>query len=176
MAYCSEACQRNDWVNGHSLTCCKSYTDVIIAGGALASIGFFQGRAVPQTIPENERAAAKLKELEKNISMIQLKLFLDNSETILSQVEALDIPLYDCVVMFDLRECPSTVTTASYIDRFNDTQPDIKKSFEEIRSKENITCHYSSRIFARGAQGEDKQQIVLMQRLFPHEWLKKRLG
>ena len=26
MAYCSRACQKEDWSNGHSLTCCKSYT------------------------------------------------------------------------------------------------------------------------------------------------------
>ena len=36
MSYCSRACQREDWSNGHSLTCCKSYTDEIA--------GQFQGR------------------------------------------------------------------------------------------------------------------------------------
>ena len=76
--------------------------------------GQFQGRYLPETIPSKRRAAAKLKELEKNMNMIQLKLFLDNAESILRQANALDTPLHDCVVSFDLRECPPTVEVDKY--------------------------------------------------------------
>ena len=100
MSYCSKECQREDWLNGHSFTCCKSYTE--------ATAGQFQGRILPRTtshkiesvltydqdgqyqcctlqpvVLEDERAATKLVELEKNITSIQLKLFLDHSEIFL---------------------------------------------------------------------------------------------
>ena len=74
MTYCSRACQREDWLNGHNITCCKSYTS--------ESIGYFQGRVMPPTMPENKRDATKLEELEVNQTMIQLKLLLDNAEDI----------------------------------------------------------------------------------------------
>ena len=67
MAYCSRACQKEDWFSGHSQSCCKQYTDEIS--------GQFQGRFHP-IIQENERAAAKMKELEINLSSVQLKIFL----------------------------------------------------------------------------------------------------
>ena len=84
MAYCSRACQRDDWLNGHSITCCSSPT--------IKTIGQFQGRVLPEEVPSDERAAAKLKEIEININMIHLKLFLDNSETILARAKGLGIP------------------------------------------------------------------------------------
>lgn len=66
MAYCSRACQKEDWLNGgHKLACCKSFTYELA--------GQFQGRCVPLTEPENERAATKMKELETNLNMIQLE-------------------------------------------------------------------------------------------------------
>ena len=80
MTYCSRACQKEDWFNGHNVTCCKAYIYEYAAQ--------FQGRYIPEKVPENERAAAKSNEIEKNISMIQLKLFLDNAEDILSQAKA----------------------------------------------------------------------------------------
>ena len=98
MAYCSRACQEKDWLSGHKLMCSKPFTK--------ENSGQFQGRILPQTIPNDERGAIKLKELEINMSMIQLKLFLDNSERILSQARALVIPLYDLVVVFELLQCP----------------------------------------------------------------------
>ena len=52
MTYCSKACQREDWLNGHNQTCNKEYTD--------EQSGQFQGRLFPEALPENERAAAKL--------------------------------------------------------------------------------------------------------------------
>ena len=58
MSYCSRACQKEDWSNGHKLACCKTYTD--------ATAGHFQGRYEPE-LPEGERAAAKLKDLEINM-------------------------------------------------------------------------------------------------------------
>jgi len=97
MSYCSSACQREDWLNGgHKLTCCKLFTD--------EKAGQFQGRfeplittqtqSIPVPVPKNDRAVAKLKELEANLNMIQLKLFLDHSDTILSQAKSLQLPLY----------------------------------------------------------------------------------
>ena len=104
MTYCSRACQKEDWLDGHSVNCCsRSYT--------YETAGRFQGKLLPSKTPDNERDAAKLNEIEKNITMIQLKLFREHSETILSQAEALDIPLCDCVVKIDLRQCPPTVAT-----------------------------------------------------------------
>ena len=162
MAYCSRACQKEDWLNGHSVTCCKTLSPEIV--------GQFQGRFKPMTIPVDERAATKLEALEINVSMIQLKLFLDHKETILSQASGLGIPLYDCIVVFDSRECPLAVTTHEYPEFYN--APSLKRGFEESRSKDNITCCFVSSIFDGGL---DEGQIprLLMQRRFPHEWLSK---
>jgi len=156
MSYCSKACQKEDWLNGHSVTCCRSFTN--------ETAGQFQGMILPPgtRTPDNEQDARKMEELEKNITMIQLKLFLDNSETILQQAEALDLLLYDCVVWFDLCECPQKVTTKIYTDSF--TEAEERKGFEESRSKQNITCFYISK-FNRNASP------FFSQRLFPHEWL-----
>jgi len=163
MSYCSRACQKDDWLSGHETTCCKPCTD--------ANVGQFQGRYVPRILPEDERDAAKLKELEINANMIQLRLFFDHSETILSQVEALDIPLYDCIVKFDLTKCPLEVKTRKYTD-FGDT-PERKRGFKDSRSKENITCFFVSCIYD-GSLVEGRTPILKLQRLFPHEWLSKK--
>ena len=154
LIYCSTACQKEDWSNGHKLTCCKTYRSV--------PVGQFQGRFHP-SLPVDERAATKLEELEINITKMQLKLFLDNSETILSQASSLNIPLFDCLVYFDLREYPATVTIKNYND---ESQPGTKKVFEDSRSKENITCIYRSYIYISSVTGD-----LIMQRLFPHEWI-----
>ena len=162
MVYCSKACQKEDWLNGHKITCCKSYTDEIS--------GRFQGRAWPSAMPKNERAASKLKELEINMNMIQLKLFLENSETILRQAEALDMPLYNCIIWFDLRKCPYEVDVKMYTDVY--TSPNRKKNFEETRSKENITCTFQT--FIDKEMGDGDTPILAMRRLFPHKWLVKQ--
>ena len=60
MTYCSKACQREDWLNGHNQTSNKEYTD--------EQSGQFQGRLFPEALPESERAAAKLESLEINIT------------------------------------------------------------------------------------------------------------
>ena len=132
MTYCSIACQKDDWVNGgHKLSCCKLYT--------YETAGQFQGRVLPATMLESDvRAAAKLKELEINVAMIQLKLLLDNAETILSQVSALDIPLYDIVVIFDLRGYPLKGVVKEYTEYYSTLE--AAKGFEDSRSKDNITC------------------------------------
>jgi len=135
MTYCSRSCQKEDWLNGHSVSCNK--------GLSAEQVGQFQGRYEPE-LPEDKRAAAKLKELEININMIQNKLFLDNAENILRQAKALDLPLYDCVVKFDLREYPLTVVVEDYKENF--LTPKAVKGFEQSRSKENITCDYFSSI------------------------------
>ena len=144
MAYCSRACQREDWSNGHSVTCSKSYTYND------RTTGYFQGRILPITAPDDERAATKLTELEININMIQLKLFLDNSDVILSQASSMDIPLCDCVVLFDIRDCPPTVIT--------------KCRTKSSRSEENIMVGYFS--FMYSGQLNTIGGLV-MQRLFP---------
>ena len=163
MVYCSRACQKQDWSNGHKLTCCKTYTNDISAQ--------YQGRFKPIVMPENERAAQKIREIEINMSMIQLKLFLDHKESILSQVEALGIPIYDCIVSFDLTKCPLEITTHRYTD-FYDT-PELMRVFGDSRSKENIACIFISSIYDGSLDG-GQIPTLKMQRLFPHEWLSKR--
>ena len=153
---------RDDWLNGHKLTCCKPYTD--------ENVGQFQGRLEPKTLPECPRIAAKLKELEINSTMIQLKLLADNSDTILSQASSLKIPLCDCVVRFDLRECPLTVLVVRYTDVC--VTPEQIEIFEKTRSKENITCSYCTNFFHRG-NSEDK---IVMQGIYPHEWLVNKVA
>ena len=164
MAYCSRACQREDWLNGHNVTCCKSYTN--------ETSGQFQGRYDPEEAPGNERAARKLEDVEKNMNMIQLKLILDNAEDILNQAKQLILPLHDCVVVFDLRCCPPTVEVKDYRDEFD--SPESKKGFEETRSKDNITCIYHSRIINGELDEDGSIPHLFMQRLFPHEWLRKK--
>lgn len=44
MTYCSKACQKEDWLNGHKLACCKAYTD--------ENVGQFQGTVSPTTRPQ----------------------------------------------------------------------------------------------------------------------------
>jgi len=155
MPYCSRACQKKDWLNGHSVTCNKPPTN--------EELGFFQGTWLERSIPTCPRIVAKLKELETNLTMIQLKLFLANSETIINQASSLNLPLCDCVVVFDLRLCPHTIT----IKKYTEYRPD----FECSRSRENITCVYYSCLY-NGDLGEEKDRVNLAtQRLFPHAWL-----
>ena len=129
MVYCSKACQKEDWLNGHNVTCGKSYID--------ATVGQFQGRFLPSVVPDDKRDARKMEELEINMSMVQLKLFLDNSEAILRQAKELDLPLCDCVVVFGIRHCPTAVTVKKYTD---DTRPDLQKRFEESRERRATMC------------------------------------
>jgi len=163
MAYCSKSCQKEDWLNGHSVTCCKSFTNE-------TADGQFQGTYHP-VIPlaNNEKAAAKLKEMETNMNMIQLKLFLDNAESILTQTEGLDPPLYDCVVVFNLCQCPPTVSVQDYRENF--LTPLAVKSFEQSRSKENITCDFYSYIFNGELDKDGDTPNLVMQRFFPLAWL-----
>ena len=98
--------------------------------------------------------------------MIQLKLFLDHSETILAQASTLDIPLWDCVVWFDLRHCPLRVETKSYTEYY-----ETPEQFEESRSEDNIMCIYASSFYV----GESAHELA-KQRFFPHEWLSKQSG
>jgi len=158
MTYCSSECQRDDWLNGHKLSCCTQFTD--------DKSGQFQGTVIP--ILDNARAAAKLHEIEININMIQLKLFLDHSETILSQASSLDIPLYDCIVKFELRHCPPTIEVKKYTE-FYDNFDEQMLGFVDSRSRDNIICVYYSQIYS----GELKD-CVAIQRLFPHEWIMKQ--
>ena len=159
MTYCSVDCQKEDWLNGHNLACCdKRYTD--------EQAGVFQGRIWPGE-PESERNVAKMKALEINITMVQLKLYLENAESIRRQARYLGIPLFDCVVEFDLRQCPPRVTTRRYSDHYK--SPEAIKSFEDTRSKENMTCLYISYYNF----GSLEVSPFVMQRLFSHETLFK---
>jgi len=160
MTYCSEACQKKDWLNGHKLACCKTYTD--------ETAGQFQGRIQPLEVPENERIAESLKNVEINITTIQLKLFLDNSEAILHQARSLDIPLCDCVVLFNLRPCPVKVECKLYTDVYN--TPEVRKGFTDTRSRENITCIYTGS-FNGGKDQDINASMIDMQRFFPYSWL-----
>ena len=164
MTYCSIGCQKEDWLNGHNVTCNKQYT--------CERRGLFQGRTWPKTLPESERAAAKLESLEINITMIQLKLFLDNAETILKQARDLDIPLWDCFVAFDLRKCPPTVKTWSYYELLR--APRVKRGFEGGRSKDNITCIYCSNFYNGEVDKYGNIPRFHMRRFFPHEWLSNK--
>ena len=103
--------------------------------------------------------------------MIQLKLFLDHSETILSQATTLGIPLCDCVVLFDLRRCPVEVEVKKYTSYFTTSGEELE-GFEASRSKENITCDYTCSWKYRDSNAEK----VSMQRFFPHEWLSKKFS
>ena len=163
MTYCSRSCQREDWLNGHSHACCKTLVD--------DNCGRFQGRLLPKTIPEDERAASKLEELEINNNMIQLKLFLDHSSTILDQAQTLNIPLCDCIVTFDLCRFPPEITTHHYSEIY-DNESEGRKQYEASRSEKNITCTYSSYNFIGGATNHfGKPTLLGVQRLFPFEWL-----
>ena len=156
MVYCSKACQRDDWFNGgHKLACCKSFTN--------ETAGQFQGRFLPSVVPDDNRDAKKMEDFDINMSMLQLKLFLDHSGLILTQAKALDIPLWDCVVRFDLRNYPPTMTILNYTDQFDKAETRI--GFEKSRSKDNITCLYYSSIYIGDRKG------YVRQRLFPHKWL-----
>ena len=127
-------------MNGHSLTCCKSNT----------TAGRFQGFYEPE-IPDDKRAATKMKEMEINMNMMQLKLLLNNSEAILRQAKELDLPLCDCVVVFDIRNRPIEVEVKKYTDVY--VRPEHIKKSEESRSKENITFHYYSSIYIGKREG-----------------------
>jgi len=165
MSYCSRACQKEDWLNGHSITCNKPPTD--------EQLGSFQGRVWLETETECPRIVAQLEELETNFAMIQLKLFLDNSETILSQAGKLDLPLCDCVVVFYCQHCPYTITTKKYTEYYSTSTEELD-GFECSRSRENIKCVYYAR-FYNGETDEEKGQDpnLAVQRLFPHAWLLK---
>ena len=164
MSYCSRSCQREDWLKGHKMTCCM---------GNGRHMGQFQGRYWPMAVPDDVRAATKMEELEVNITAIQLKLFLDNAETVLKQASLLDIPLSDCVVHFDLSVCPTKVETVKYSnERFYGSSSEALNDFEISRSKDNITCLYTSFFYNNGdlcPSGRDPN--VTMQRLFPLELL-----
>ena len=77
------------------------------------------------------------------------------------------VSLSDCVVEFDLRECPPTVKVQDYSEHFLE----LVKSFEQTRSKENITCGYCSYIFDGELDEDGDTPSLIMQRMFPHEWL-----
>ena len=163
MTYCSKACQREDWQNGHELACCKSYTADLA--------GEFQGRVAPLVVPDDIRTATKLMDLEINMNMIQQKLFLDNAEDILSQAEALNLPLNDCVVRFDLCDCPPTIRVHDY--RKICVSQKARKGFEDSRSEKNITCVYFSTFFYGEMDDLGDVPSLELQRLFPHVWLKQ---
>jgi len=161
MVYCSKACQKEDWLNGHKLTCCCKPNN--------SNLGSYQGRFWPPVSSDDERDVTKLKDLDINMNMIHLKMFLDNAEDILRQAKKLELLLCDCVVVI----CPTKVEVKAEVKKYTDVydkNPDVQKKFEESRSKENITCHYYSNIYI----GQQKGYVVGTQRLFPHEWLTKQ--
>lgn len=165
MTYCSKECQKKDWLNGgHNLTCNKDPAEV--------SMYHFQGRIRP--VPKTERDATKLKALEINMTMIQQKLFLENAETILSLASSLNLQLCDCVVEFDLRDCPATIKTMHYGAYFD--TPKLMKCFEDNRSMDRIICTYNSYAI-NGELDENEDFFTLhMQRSFQLSWLLSKQG
>ena len=120
--------------------------------------------------------------LEQNLTSIQLKLFLDNSGSIINQANSMNVPLYDCVVHFDLRFCPPSVDVEC--SKLRNISNQIKagslrvtdqkgKNIEEecIRSKENIICTYHSYKYYEEIDEENEEKRVTMTRSFPHKWL-----
>ena len=103
--------------------------------------------------------------------MIQLKMFLDHSEAILKEARLLDLKLDDCVVLFELRCCPPTVKVSKHSCVF----PHTEKDFEDTRSKDHITCIYLSSFYNGKSDADGIMPHVSMQRLFPHEWLSKKI-
>ena len=165
MAYCSKECQREDWLNGHELACCKSPTP--------ETMGQFQGRLLTTMTSYSVKAVTKLKDLEVNISMIQLKLFVENAESILSQAKALGVPIHDCVVQFDLRGCPPVFDVLKYTNYFN--TPSSQRGFVLSRSTQNIACTYICSIHNREVNGDGVIPNLIMYRLFPHILLSKKI-
>ena len=172
MTYCSSTCQRSDWRNGHSQACCKN-DQACCKTATDDNCGQFQGRMMPFSAPEDERAALKFRELEININMIQLKLFLDHSATILEQAKSLNIPLCDCVVRFELRYYPPKVTTHHYSECYVSTP----KEYEASRSQKNISCMFYSYNFTGDVISThlgEPSSMLCMQKLFPWKWLTQK--
>ena len=164
MVYCSKACQKDDWFNGgHKLACNMRCKD--------ATMGQFQGRYWPIET-QSTRTESMLEELAINVSKIQLKLFLDNADTILGQARSKGIPLGDCVVWFDTRACPTRVDTRVYSDEIlHGSSPSCLQGFEATRSEENITCLYCSSLFNGEVDEDGHEPNITMQKLYPHKWL-----
>ena len=113
-----------------------------------------------------------LEELAINVSKIQLKLFLDNADTILGQARSKGIPLSDCVVWFDTRACPTKVDTRLYSDKIlHGSSLSCLQGFEATRSEENITCLYCSSLFNGEVDEDGHEPNITMQKLYPHKWL-----
>ena len=121
--------------------------------------------------------------------MIQLKIFLECAELIVDLATGLELPLYDLLVLFDLRTCPPGVRVTGYKEYYQN-KPKEMNSFENSRSLDNITCIYRSRLFngeLDEAEWDESEWRIqksgkhnsttdcIMQRLYPHEWLKKRV-
>ena len=123
--------------------CSKQFTE--------ENSGQFQGEILPIVVPEDERAAAKLEDLEKNMAMIQQKLILESAEAIRSRASSLGVPLHDCIVSFDLSECPPKVEVK-------------RQTYLDCRSKET-TCVFQTYLYNEG-----KVQKHCMQRKFQIEF------
>ena len=117
----------------------------------------------------------KLEELEINNNMIQLKLFLDHAATILEQAKTLNIPLFDCIVIFDLSCVTPEITTRNYSEIYDD-ESEGRKRYEASRSMKNITCVFSTYNFIEGLTDHlgEPTAMLAMQRLFPCEWLTQK--
>ena len=152
---------------GHKLSCCKPCTD--------AQVGQYEGRIdVSSSVAQHCKlfSLTKWKELEINLTMIQLKLFLDNAETILNQTVSLGIDFCDIIVIFDLRQCPPSIKAMHYTEEFPNQA--LIEGFESSRSKEKITCRYFAHIYNEKVEEDGRIPSFCTQRLFPHEWLKHR--
>ena len=152
VCYCSEECQRIDWQCTHEQEC-----EIIIDGMYLHC-----------PLCSNEREAAKLKGLERNIMMAQKRLYLEYADTIREQLAAKEPPHSAYIVYFDLSQCPIAVKVIAYDECLHSG---MKKWFEEDMQSddENIMCVYESTFFS-GNSNEPGAQSLIVYNVFPCEW------
>ena len=102
VCYCSEECQRKDWLSPHAQDC-KTFID---------------GKdTLHSPLCSNEREAANLKDLERNIRMTQKRLYLGYADTIRLELAAKE-SRSEYVVHFDLGRWPLQPTLRVYTDFF----------------------------------------------------------
>ena len=150
VCYCSEECQRKHWQSIHEQDC-----EIIIDGMY----------KLHSPLCSNEREAAKLKGLERNILMTQKRLYLKHADTIREQLAAKEPPLSAYLVHFNLSQCPLAVTVMAYTEYFVSCH--LKKWFEEnFQSDWIILCVYASPFFD-GNSNEPGGQSLVVYNIFP---------
>lgn len=119
------------------------------------------------------RVGKKLADLLTNLTMIQLKLFLDNSDDHKPSklVRSSFVRLCGSIC---LQKCPHTITVTKYTEYYGSSAVQLN-GYECSRSRENIACVYNACLY-NGDSGEVEGKVtkLVTQRLFPHVWLLKQ--